>query len=908
VENDDESVKIQKDILNTITGEIDEQTGKSIVDITLDAAEKTTADESKARILKTGLEEIKNHPDTTQDEKTIAELGLDFSGYRSNDEQAVKIQKDILNRISTGINEPIGKEIVDAAFGNIYSESDRYMYRKVFGRSFEEVASHPDTTQEQKEIADLALRFEKLDAHPGNMQFLMTKIADGITEPMGEFYAKATLEAAETGKEKRKVMEMGFQEIMDHPDTTQREKTIAEIGTRINKVSCYEDETVGAMKHVMRNVTADVDGSEVEFIGNMMLEAIDGLEDESRIQLQTLDAGLETIASHPDATTEQKEATELSMKFHGRNDHGHKENVEIKKILLRSVIDEIKEPMGEYLVNSVFHAVAEAGEDISKTSVMQLGFEAIGAHSGTTREENNVAGIGYNFSRCEEIFLEPGVYRFRNDKLRGESDNVSKIQKDIMNRVTGGIDEPVGEFIMKTALKGASEARTGEGQAAIIQQGFKSIMEHPDTTKEEKAVADIGYWFSICSDPDHEAELADVLKLQYNLMNKVTSGIDEPVGEFIVKTALDAAAEARKDTTKKSILLQGFQAIMAHPDTTQEEKKTAEIGYDFSYCRLNGTGLLNVQKDLMNRVTGGINEPIGEFIANTAFDAAEKARNDQTKRVFMRQGFEAITNHPDTTKEQKVIAELGNELYDYYEESVKIDEDLMNKIINGIDEPIAEFFIDTATAANTGRCTPKQSEDNFKQGFKAIIDHPDTTHKEKTLAIFYKACGDNLYKADMDKIRPLVVDKMFSESKEPINQSVANISIDAYEEAARENSWSVAQHILEAGFEAIKENPVADAGEIELADKGIRRLKGSDGEDTKAIKAARELMESIYDHEELLKTEMEDYLGDDNNSAGQHQEQLPGDTDDRVRIGDTFVSKRKQGPPPMEIGLFRLKS
>jgi hypothetical protein len=102
----------------------------------------------------------------------------------------------------------------------------------------------------------------------------------------------------------------------------------------------------------------------------------------------------------------------------------------------------------------------------------------------------------------------------------------------------------------------------------------------------------------------------------------------------------------------------------------------------------------------------------------------------------------------------------------------------------------------------------------------------------------------------------------------------------------------------------IVKSPITDSKEKETAMKALETKSLEDMEES-----LLEILNSEIhkDRNTLSKTEMEEFLGGSDESEETTQASIPSETDDRVNLGDTWVSKRKKAPPPPEIGLFQLK-
>jgi hypothetical protein len=113
---------------------------------------------------------------------------------------------------------------------------------------------------------------------------------------------------------------------------------------------------------------------------------------------------------------------------------------------------------------------------------------------------------------------------------------------------------------------------------AILKDGFETITYTNQATEDEKALAEFGIAVATNTIKQKEGANAyrDAAKASLEVMNAIHIG--GPIGNVIARSSYDAVKNLDFYDAKRSVLKDGFKAIINNPKTTPEQKAIAQCG------------------------------------------------------------------------------------------------------------------------------------------------------------------------------------------------------------------------------------------------------------------------------------------------------------------------------------------
>lgn len=155
----DESTKMKKRVLRTLAAGTHGDMPQVLADVTLDIRNNVSFRkwETVRKLEANGLRAIRDHADSTDYDKTIASLGLNFGDDYMYDEDAGKIQKRVLQALENPGDGNIPYEVARVS-KKAYGAGIRYSAaRKILKEGFETILAREDATETQKTMAQMGI-------------------------------------------------------------------------------------------------------------------------------------------------------------------------------------------------------------------------------------------------------------------------------------------------------------------------------------------------------------------------------------------------------------------------------------------------------------------------------------------------------------------------------------------------------------------------------------------------------------------------------------------------------------------------------------------------------------------------------------------------------------------------------
>jgi len=300
--------------------------------------------------------------------------------------------------------------------------------------------------------------------------------------------------------------------------------------------------------------------------------------------------------------------------------------------LLREPVkgDELFEKLSEL---NKFRAKNEISGDMIKEDTDEDGLKHNVSNHVTSNAYGNITGLSGSIT--ENNAIDKVKSHTNTDKPFAQySDYGRKIAREAYNNCFIDPDEPIKQW------KPADEARE------ILRTGFQDIINSPDTTEDEKAIAKLGL---VCNSEQMEQILSGLGRKGYVGMLRAAGFIMEAINKAfyapagVVMAQLSADAFGASDMyyningndlksfgqIKQLFLKAGAGNIIAHSGTTEREKsiagKVLNEAANSEIFELNG--------DTLNNLTGKLSDGQMEFIKYMASKGTKLSEKQLAERL-----------------------------------------------------------------------------------------------------------------------------------------------------------------------------------------------------------------------------------------------------------------------------------
>jgi len=229
---------------------------------------------------------------------------------------------------------------------------------------------------------------------------------------------------------------------------------------------------------------------------------------------------------------------------------------------------------------------------------------------------------------------------FSNDKL---------VYKDLSYSRTGS-------NLAKQSLEAGCDASDISKQRLVYNKGFNSIIKSPETTRDEKLLAELGNNFTTESNIDDRS----AARASIYILEAIGDFAGGSVGPIIAAVALNAGYGAINPSSQRWIQYACFNFIIKHKETTHDENILAELGQKFATeANIDDNTSGKVSTYVLEAIKECTGASLGVIIAGVTLEGACCTNNINIQRWIHSIGFKAIMDNPKATKEQKRLAGQG---------------------------------------------------------------------------------------------------------------------------------------------------------------------------------------------------------------------------------------------------------
>ncbi|MGV8119085.1 MAG: hypothetical protein AB2L14_04895 [Candidatus Xenobiia bacterium LiM19] len=259
----DQAANAMVSAVNTIASSMTGPIGVVLANTTLNAYSNHLDWKDARKILKEGLEKICANPNISSDEKSMANMGLDFGDDYMYNDQAARIQSAVVKTLANPPSGPIGQVFARTTINAYNSSSIEWKARrKIMEEGFDAIRENTGTSDDEKALAQMGLDFGDDYMYNDQAARIQSAVMEAIANPpsgtMAQILAKTTINAYNSGsiewKARRKIMEEGFQVILNNPKSSETDKTQAQVGIDVGKGFMPDSEAAEMRSDIMQKI------------------------------------------------------------------------------------------------------------------------------------------------------------------------------------------------------------------------------------------------------------------------------------------------------------------------------------------------------------------------------------------------------------------------------------------------------------------------------------------------------------------------------------------------------------------------------------------------------------------------------------------------------------------------------
>lgn len=284
----------------------------------------------------------------------------------------------------------------------------------------------------------------------------------------------------------------------------------------------------------------------------------------------------ESIAQSPNTSPSEKAIADLGLRV-GAHTMTHDNAASARYSVMQTIAGGVPGPIGAVLAQSAVSAYGGKQWD-SARAISLDGLQTVLKYSPDPGDKA-LAQLGVDF----------GSHQMTHQ-------NAATARLEVLRTIAAGSeDEMIGQVLARTTLSAFGE-KTWDAARAISRDGLKAIAKNETTSPQEKALASLGITFGGHTMPDQDAATARLAVLRE--LSKPLSG---DLTDNIAKVSLTASG-GQTWSSARAILKDGFEAILANPKASTEEKELAQLGIQLGANRMPDDQATNARLNVMRQI------------------------------------------------------------------------------------------------------------------------------------------------------------------------------------------------------------------------------------------------------------------------------------------------------------------
>ena len=190
----------------------------------------------------------------------------------------------------------------------------------------------------------------------------------------------------------------------------------------------------------------------------------------------------------------------------------------------------------------------------------------------------------------------------------------------------------------------------------------------------------------------------------------------------------------------RTIFMKSLKAVDNCPEATQTEKSLAAMGLKSGSDLMTDKESVTIRAEVLKAIIGAAVGPVGAVIAQTALNSLSNTTfyNWGVPRNVERRAFDAIKENPQTSRDEKALAELGIDFGSDYmneREAFRVRLPILGYLAHPQDKPMTSVLAGAVLkAAEAKDVTAATSRKIMEKGFEAVLKSPKANAEEKALA------------------------------------------------------------------------------------------------------------------------------------------------------------------------------
>lgn len=306
--------------------------------------------------------------------------------------------------------------------------------------------------------------------------------------------------------------------------------------------------------------------------------------------------------------------------------------------IIRSIANPVGGPVGSVLGTIIYDTANNVKLAKTANQALWKGYDVILDHPGATPVQKALAKIGREVSYVTLDETEHNRIAY-------------SLMKSISSSAVAGA---AGPAIAAAVHASAGNTKFAKSANQVLWKAYHVIIDSPETTDEEKAIARVGNKAA-----SNSLDVVEHNRIAFPILSVLSRGVQGPLGNAVAKASYDSAQNVSYAETANRIFWGAYSEMLSNPRVADAERAVASLGDAISRHSMVHTEHNRVNYPLFKMMSAPITTPVPQTLAYAATTAAQNTSNPDTSALTLREGFKAILARADASGIQKTFAQKG---------------------------------------------------------------------------------------------------------------------------------------------------------------------------------------------------------------------------------------------------------
>jgi hypothetical protein len=283
----------------------------------------------------------------------------------------------------------------------------------------------------------------------------------------------------------------------------------------------------------------------------------------------------ESVAQSPSTSPTEKAIADLGIRV-GSHSMQNNDAASARYAVLQTISQAVGGSIGAVLAHACNSAWADKQWPAAR-AITKDGLDVIQTYSPESSDQA-LAALGNKF----------GSHAMQDS-------DAASARRTVLKRIENGDNSNVAQALAQTTVAAYGEKQWNAARE-ITKDGLEAIRSNAQSTPEQKALAQLGVTFG-----SHSMTDTDAAKSRLTVLKELSNPLSSSLTDEICNVSISAYGE-KQWPSARAIMKDGFEAVLANPNATAQERELAQLGINVGAHSMSDTEAAQARLKVMKQL------------------------------------------------------------------------------------------------------------------------------------------------------------------------------------------------------------------------------------------------------------------------------------------------------------------